>query len=949
MICVMRHEQGKEGVNRGGKTARFDTDSVPIRVDNCASRCLSSNIDDFIDAPRKIHHRVVKGIGSNRIRDIYEATMQLRIEDDQGIEHDIIIPNAYYVPDARCRLLSPQHWSQEAKDNRPSRDGTWCATYSDRIVLYWKQRKYQRTIPLDPDETNVGTIYTAPGYKKHIAFCVEIDESEHEDLYFQANEVTDDEDDSSSEDQMDQEDDEIELGPRQQPWQAEFDLQGKGQQETPVIIEDEEDRVPQDDSSEFLRWHHRLGHVSPRKIQRLAKAGVLPSRLADCKVPLCTSCLYGKSTRRPWRTKIPNNKDQVSGTITRPGQCVSVDQLKSTTLGLIAQLRGRPTTKRYQYATVFVDHFSGLGYVHLQKTASGEETVEAKKRFEAFAASHGVRILHYHADNGIFADNEWRKAVADKAQTLSFCGVNAHFQNGRAERRIRELQDHARTMLIHASRRWPSAINAHLWPYALRMANDVFNNTPNIKTGDYPIELFSGSQVSVDPKHWFHFGSPVYVLDDSLQAQRNLDKWADRTRVGIYLGQSPQHARTVALVLSIETGLTSPQFHIKVDSTFQTMRKSFGEQLPKSLWQEKCQFTKSKSIAPVEMATEPAQEAEGGSEHTHESSRQRLREATEPEPVQPLEGAEGEASSHSASDQVENPTSSQEQIPEGVSLRRSQRRRKPRQRLIEAFATEVEEARGPNGVAYEVLAGPIDDDVDMDTMSPLIAMKATSDPDTMYLHEAMRQPDKKEFIKAMVKEVEAQTKNGNWAIVARNEVKEGGSILPAVWSMKRKRRISTREVYKWKARLNIDGSKQKKGINYWETYAPVASWPTIRFILTMIILKGWHTKQIDFVLAYTQAMAEVDDLYMEVPKGFEIPGSKPKENVLQIKKNIYGQKQAGRVWNKHLVQQLRQVGFKPSDVDECVFYKGNIIYVLYTDDSILAGPDEAELERQYKR
>jgi hypothetical protein len=72
--------------------------------------------------------------------------------------------------------------------------------------------------------------------------------------------------------------------------------------------------------------------------------------------------------------------------------------------------------------------------------------------------------------------------------------------------------------------------------------------------------------------------------------------------------------------------------------------------------------------------------------------------------------------------------------------------------------------------------------------------------------------------------------------------------------MKRKRKIATREVYKWKARLNIDGSKQVKGLNYWEP----ASWPTIRLILIMSIIKGWHTKQIDYVLAYTQADVETD-------------------------------------------------------------------------------------------
>jgi hypothetical protein len=88
--------------------------------------------------------------------------------------------------------------------------------------------------------------------------------------------------------------------------------------------------------------------------------------------------------------------------------------------------------------------------------------------------------------------------------------------------------------------------------------------------------------------------------------------------------------------------------------------------------------------------------------------------------------------------------------------------------------------------------------------------------------------------------------------------------------MRRKRRIATRQVYKWKARLNIDGSKQVKGVNYQDTYAPVASWSTIRMVLTMAILKSWPTKQIDFVMAYTQADVENDIMYMKIPKGFEV-------------------------------------------------------------------------------
>jgi Reverse transcriptase (RNA-dependent DNA polymerase) len=61
---------------------------------------------------------------------------------------------------------------------------------------------------------------------------------------------------------------------------------------------------------------------------------------------------------------------------------------------------------------------------------------------------------------------------------------------------------------------------------------------------------------------------------------------------------------------------------------------------------------------------------------------------------------------------------------------------------------------------------------------------------------------------------------------------------------------------------------------------------------------------------------------------------------------VYGQKQAGRVWNEYLVEKLTgELGFKQSKFDECVFFRGSVMYVLYTDDSILAGPSEKEIEQ----
>ena len=117
-----------------------------------------------------------------------------------------------------------------------------------------------------------------------------------------------------------------------------------------------------------------------------------------------------------------------------------------------------------------------------------------------------------------------------------------------------------------------------------------------------------------------------------------------------------------------------------------------------------------------------------------------------------------------------------------------------------------------------------------DMLANPLAYAASRDPDTMYVDQALKAPDKKEFLKAMQKEVDAHTEKKHWELVPRSAVPDGTKVLPAVWAMKRKRRITTREVYKWKARLNIHGGKQEYGVNYWETYAATLSWPPIRFL-----------------------------------------------------------------------------------------------------------------------
>ena len=114
-----------------------------------------------------------------------------------------------------------------------------------------------------------------------------------------------------------------------------------------------------------------------------------------------------------------------------------------------------------------------------------------------------------------------------------------------------------------------------------------------------------------------------------------------------------------------------------------------------------------------------------------------------------------------------------------------------------------------------------------EAMNNPIAFTATSNPDTLYYHEALQALDRDNFIQAMQKEVQDHEEREHWELIPQSEVSERTIILPAVWSMKHKCRIKTNSIYKWKACLNVHGGKQVKDVHYWETYSPVVKWSSI--------------------------------------------------------------------------------------------------------------------------
>jgi hypothetical protein len=117
-----------------------------------------------------------------------------------------------------------------------------------------------------------------------------------------------------------------------------------------------------DNQAKLMRWHYPLCHLSFAKLKQLALNGEIPRRLDKVKPPTCAGCLFGAMTKVPWRGRETSSEVFVA---TKAGQHVSVDQSISTQVGFIAQLKGKLTKKCYTVATVFVDHYSWLKYIHL--------------------------------------------------------------------------------------------------------------------------------------------------------------------------------------------------------------------------------------------------------------------------------------------------------------------------------------------------------------------------------------------------------------------------------------------------------------------------------------------------------------------------------------------------------------------------------------------------------
>ena len=203
------------------------------------------------------------------------------------------------------------------------------------------------------------------------------------------------------------------------------------------------------------------------------------------------------------------------------------------------------------------------------------------------------------------------------------------------------------------------------------------------------------------------------------------------------------------------------------------------------------------------------------------------------------------------------------------------------------------------------------------THSPLaqIFFSSQANNEVYTLKEMLLQPDKEQFFKAMEDEVQSMFDQEIWKIVSRTEMEEhyaeerrkGREIkreqIMMIWSFKRKRSPDG-TLTKHKARLCCHGGQQQWGLNYWDTYAPVVLWSSIRILMTLSKLHGMHTKSIDFVQAYPQANIK-SSIFLKSPQGIELcEGTYSTYVVFYVRgvvDNHCGSRGSVRIYERHIL------------------------------------------------
>lgn len=515
-------------------------------------------------------------------------------------------------------------------------------------------------------------------------------------------------------------------------------------------------------------------------------------------------------------------------------------------------------------------------------------------------------IINLYCDNGgEYVNKEFEEFVTAHGTIMHKTIRNTSALNGIAERMNRTIMDKTRALLIN------SGLPNSFWNYGVQTAAYVINRCPTktLPNNQTPLEALTGNKPNYETLHIFGCIAYVKMLPGN--------KLSPRSEKCIFLGYVPngyklwslQHSRPIC---ARDVVFDDTKFFKDLSYTEQEMllkgTKNTGT--PNT----KINLISTRSLVPQPQA-ETSRTSEINTEIIHENLESlNLSDDSYPQPQAPNRPKHVHSEHTYFRPESKGP------------VKPKRPKRIPVQNNLEPFeSVQVDEQYKIEEI--DKLLAEIGSDQNAKVMILL-----DSDTDTPLTYKDIpNMPNPEMWYKAHAEELHSLKKNKTWRLVNRPE----NCNIVGSKTIYRSKKDKNGKIIKAKARIVAQGFSQKSGIDFDETFAPVAKMNSFKILMAIAVKFDLIVEQIDAKSAFLQSELN-ENIYMEPPDGIQFDGDK----VCLLLKSIYGLKQSPRQWNKKLHEFLISIGFKQSKTDYCVYYfhSNNIFdnfYILVFVDDIL--------------
>ncbi|KAJ9545140.1 hypothetical protein OSB04_024847 [Centaurea solstitialis] len=648
-------------------------------------------------------------------------------------------------------------------------------------------------------------------------------------------------------------------------------------------------------------WHKRLSHLNFKTLNQLCINNLVIG-LPDyryTKESLCSACEKGKQTRASFKSK------QISS-ISSPLQLLHMDLFGPVN---VQSIGGK------KYTLVIVDEYSRYTWVFFLRAKSDapEEIILFVRKMEKL---NNLTVRSIRSDHGTeFKNSTLESFFEQKGISQNFSSVRTPQQNGVAERRNRTLIEAARSMLSEANlatQFWAEAVNTACYTQNRSLIVKRFRRTA--------YELFRNRKPSI--KHLHIFGCVCYILNN----KDLLGKFDSKSDDGIFLGYSSisktyrvfnKRRQTIEETIHVkfdESGPTFPhpndntEINQWADSFFQVPEPPIADPSPQDL----PDGFEENPLPPSDITTPPLINATP------------LSQITPPEPDQPTNSEDFSQTT------VSEPTPTN-LLPDPSSNEAStsgQVYQPPALRWTKDHPIDQVLGNPSSGVKTRRQAGNV-----------CLYVNFISENEPKEIDDALRDPA---WVSAMQEELAEFIRNNVWLLVPRPRKR---TIIGSKWIFRNKLdEIGT--IIRNKARLVAQGYRQEEGIDYDETFAPVARLEAIRLFLAFAAHMNFNVYQMDIKNAFLNGKLN-EEVYVAQPPGFVDP--KFPDHVYKLNKALYGLKQAPRAWYDTLSTFLLSKGFVRGKIDSTLFlkkYPKHILLVqIYVDDIIFGSTNPKLCEK----